>query len=512
MMEVWKESYIGALLMRFWALLTVDWPQSVCGRALDAIERWVVHGAKESAICQFLWRDGLLARRWKDSLTCGLLDGLLNLPGAVCGWIYRKGKNFWDGSAVCRLVGRLGWMFALPMGLFLLVMLVVPHGHWDNRYALLGAVALTGLFVVGNCGREDRRLELHGVGPYFVLFMGFACFAFVTSISRKQSLRFVGFYLTLFLIVLLVVSAVKSYDQLKWLLALVVAGLTVASVYGCYQAVIGVEVVPSQQDMALNAGMPGRIYSFFDNPNNFAEILVMLMPFALALFLNAETWRGKLWGLFALCVSAVSLGATLSRSGWLGMAFAVVVFLFLENWKLIPLIVVLAVCALPLLPDYIYNRLLTIGNTRDSSLNYRFAIYQASGVLLKDYWFKGVGLGSNVLKTAFEAYPPMFDGNYPIHTHNNYLQVWGEMGIVGLITFLGTILYQLKQGVKAYLRTTDKRLRRFQAAAVAGFCGILLISAAEYTWFYPRNMFFYWFLFGVIMACAKLAPEEKVTP
>ena len=106
----------------------------------------------------------------------------------------------------------------------------------------------------------------------------------------------------------------------------------------------------------------------------------------------------------------------------------------------------------------------------------------------------------------------MFDGNYPIHTHNNYLQVWGEMGIVGLITFLGTILYQLKQGVKAYLRTTDKRLRRFQAAAVAGFCGILLISAAEYTWFYPRNMFFYWFLFGVIMACAKLAPEEKVTP
>lgn len=510
MTQAWQESYIVGFFLRLWAVLCENWPQSGFAKFLDRLEHWVVRGVGESAVCHFFWRDGIVTRSWPDSLTCRVLSWLIDLPGVVCRWLYRVGKSFWDGPAVFRLVGKMGGTFVLPLGLFLMVMLMVPHAKWDNRYALMGAVALTGLFVVGNGSRADVRLEIQRLGPHFVLFMGFICFAFVTSISRRQSLRFVGFYLTLFLIVLLVVSAVRSYDQLKWLLILVVAGLTVASLYGCYQAVIGVEVVPSQQDMALNAGMPGRIYSFFDNPNNFAELLVMLMPFALALFLNAETWRGKLWGLFALSVSAISLGATLSRSGWLGIALAVMVFLFLENWKLIPLILVLGVCALPLLPDFIYNRLLTIGNTQDSSLNYRFAIYQATGVLLKDYWVKGVGLGSDVLKTAFETYPAMFDGNYPIHTHNNYLQVWGEMGIFGLVTFLGTLVYQLKQGIKAYLRTTDKRLRRFQAAAVAGFSGILLISAAEYTWFYPRNMFFYWALFAVILACAKLAPDEKV--
>ena len=47
------------------------------------------------------------------------------------------------------------------------------------------------------------------------------------------------------------------------------------------------------------------------------------------------------------------------------------------------------------------------------------------------------------------------------------------------------------------------------AGAVAAFCGILVISLAEYTWFYPRNMFTYWFLFGVIMACVKLGHQEK---
>lgn len=47
------------------------------------------------------------------------------------------------------------------------------------------------------------------------------------------------------------------------------------------------------------------------------------------------------------------------------------------------------------------------------------------------------------------------------------------------------------------------------SAALAGFCGILVIGVAEYTWFYPRNMFIYFFLFGVIGACIKLAKTER---
>ncbi len=166
-------------------------------------------------------------------------------------------------------------------------------------------------------------------------------------------------------------------------------------------------------------------------------------------------------------------------------------------------------CAIPLLPETIYNRILTIGNTKDSSTSYRFAIYKASGVLMKDYWLRGVGLGSDVLKQTFKGYPPMFDGNYPIHTHNNYLQIWAETGLFGLLTFLGTILFQLKTAVKAYARGTDRRVKNLLAAAVAGFCGILLISVAEYTWFYARNMFIWFFLFGLITACAKLCERAE---
>ena len=60
--------------------------------------------------------------------------------------------------------------------------------------------------------------------------------------------------------------------------------------------------------MLVNYGMPGRIYSFFDNPNNFAEILVMLLPLVFALLIVSKNWRVKVLSLAALAVGVVSLG------------------------------------------------------------------------------------------------------------------------------------------------------------------------------------------------------------
>ncbi len=213
----------------------------------------------------------------------------------------------------------------------------------------------------------------------------------------------------------------------------------------------------------------------------------------------------------SLALGVAAIGFTYSRSGWIGLALAVVVFLALENWRLVPAMLVVGICAIPFLPETIYNRILTIGNMKDSSTAYRFYIFDATFTLLKDFWYRGVGLGSDVVNAMFTGYPAMPDGSFPIHTHNNYLQMWCETGIVGLVTYLGVILYTLKRGVKAFYQGTNRQARHILAAAVGAFCGILVIGLAEYTWFYPRNMFTYWFLIGLILASVKLVrePERK---
>lgn len=84
------------------------------------------------------------------------------------------------------------------------------------------------------------------------------------------------------------------------------------------------------------------------------------------------------------------------------------------------------------------------------------------------------------------------------------------MGIGGLISFAALLLYQIKSGLRAFYNGYgSRRLKNVLAAAVSAFCGILVISLAEYTWFYPRNMFLFWLLLGVIAACVKLGKDKE---
>lgn len=507
-MSIAKNSLFLRFFLAFWLGLRHAWGTSLPGRACAGLERWWMGQLRGSAVFRFMWREGAMSRAWPDSLACRLFTAVINIPCAVCKLLYRAGRPIWDGSLFCRLLTAVGGAGFFFLGLLMLVMLVAPHGMWNNTYGLLGTVAVAGLFVMGSASRAKDRLELDTLGPYMTLYMAFICIALAGSISTRLSMRFFAFHITAFLLVLLVVSTVRKYEQLQLVVALAVLGVSIASLYGCYQGYVGVEVVASQQDMTVNAGMPGRVYSFFDNPNNFAEQLVMLLPLDLALFLNCR-WRGKLLSLLSLCVGAVAIGLTYGRSCWIGLTFAVVVFLALIDWRWVPLFLLAGLAAIPFLPETIYNRILTIGNTQDTSTQYRFAIYDTTANLMRDHWVKGIGLGTDVMKEVFQTYPTNFDGNYPIHTHNNYLQIWAEAGIWGLLSFLGVLLYQLKRGVKAFRAALDPRVKRLLAAAIGAFCGISLVSVAEYTWFYPRNMFTYWFLFGVIAVCVKLVRQER---
>lgn len=495
---------LSALFTWFIGLWRESWLHGVFLRVGDALRR----GVEGSRICHILCREGVLERFWPESRTCRLVMILVNLPCALVKWVYRKGKTLWDGSFLFRTVTALGGGGAALVGLTMLVMLSAPHAAWNNVYALLLVVAVAGVYWLGTAG-SDRRLDVDLLGPYFLFFFAFLCIALVSSLAFDLSLRFFLFHLTGVLIVVLLVSATRTVGQVQGAVAVAAGGVLVSSLYGCYQGIIGVKVVASQQDMTVNAGMPGRVYSFFDNPNNFAEILVMLLPLLLALFLNSESFRGRVFSLICLGVGVVAIGYTYSRSGWLGLLLALFLFLAMQNWRVVPVAVVLGVLAVPFLPETILNRFLTIGNLQDSSTRYRFAIYEATGNLMKDYWLRGVGLGSDVMTKTFKSYPTMFDGNHPIHTHNNYLQMWGELGLFGGITYIALVFGHLKKGVKAFYAAENRKVRNLLSAALGSFSGILLISIAEYTWFYPRNMFVFYFLFGIIAACIKLTKLEK---
>ncbi len=503
-----SSSVLCQWVLTLWRGLQGLWAQSALGGWCHRRRMGVKNAGANSRVCAFVAREGSLWRGWGRSRFGQAVVWLFNLPVAAAKGLYRLGHRLWDGSLCFKGVTALGRKSWLLLGLFVLVMLVAPHEKWDNLYAFLGAAALWLVYALGCADRQGKTLEVGRMGPWFALYFLFITLGLVTSLSVPLSLRFYLFHLTGFFLVLVAVSAIDTKRQLTAVLVCAGLGLAVAALYGCYQGYVGVEVVASQQDLTLNKDMPGRIYAFFDNPNNFAEVLVLLTPLTGALTLNARSWRGRLLGLVALGLDIAAIGLTYSRSSWLGLVLAVVIFLVLMDWRFLPAMVVLGLAAIPILPESILNRILTIGNMEDSSARYRLAIWEDTGRLLKDYGLTGTGLGNDVMGRVFRHYPTLYDGNYPIHTHNNYLQMWGETGFFGLLAFLGLLLGQIKEGLRAF-RRADKALRRILAAALGSFVGILAVSVVEYTWFYPRNMFLFWFLFGVIASCIKLVGQRE---
>ncbi len=508
-MSVAVNSVFFQLILFLWKSLMRLWKESAlgkwCSRVGKSFRRW----GKASAFCGFLVWDGVLVRTWPDSFLCRAVTLVINIPCAAVRRIYGLAEGLWDGSVCLRGLSALGKMVWLPLGIVLAVMLCAPHEMWDNVYAFLGVLLVTALFLAGCMYHGRQRLQVERLGPYMILYAGFLVYGLAASFSTSLSMRFFIFHMTCFLIVLLMVSGINTYRQLHWMVALVGMGLMIAAAYGCYQGYIGVEVNVILQDVTLNKDMPGRVYAFFDNPNNFAEILVMLTPLMLALLINARTAAGRLMALAVLGLSVIAIGHTYSRSGWIGLVGAIVVFFAFQNWRLVPLLLAAGVLVIPFLPESIYNRILTIGNMEDTSTRYRLYIFESTAELLKDYGLRGVGLGNDVMKGIFGQYVPMVDGNYPVHTHNNYLQMWAEVGIFGLLAYLAAIFGQLKAGVKAFAAATDKRVKIMLSASISAMCGILVISLAEYTWFYPRNMFLFWFLFGTIVVCVKIARTNE---
>ena len=220
----------------------------------------------------------------------------------------------------------------------------------------------------------------------------------------KDSVNYFIQYMTAFIAVIIIVSSMKNVDNLNTVIEFAVFAVFLTSLYGIWQwKVVGIQVNPSLTDVTLNQGMTGRVYSTMGNPNVYGELLVLIMPFFGAIIFNTKSIINKIiYSLMSVPVLVILL-KTGSRSAWVAFAFAVFVFVFFKNKKLLPFLIIAGILAIPLLPSSIYRRILTLFNPNDTSLKYRKQILEPAMPMLKDFWFGGVGLGNKVFNIIYKG-------------------------------------------------------------------------------------------------------------
>ena len=501
-----QESY----LFTCWTALCAAYDESGLHRFLAYLGRWCSRQIDTSRILGVLCREGAVARAWEKSTLCHLLSWLVNLPGNLLHLLYRAFQKQFDQSVFANLAFSMGDETAIGESWVILLLWIIPFERWNNAYNFLGFAALLALFYVGSMRRFDTfRLDVRSVGPYAVAMFTAVVLGVVLSAYPSLSARFLMYHTVCLLCVLVTVSAVRSTGDLKRLAAGGSMVVLVSSLYAVYQRIQGVEVNESYVDLEVNAGMPGRVESFFDNPNTFAQMLILLLPIVLGLMLCAKRPVMKLAAAGIFAVGAAALGMTYSRASWVGIACAMAVAVFLWKPKLIPLCLLGAVLVIPMLPSSILNRILTITNTSDSSTSDRIPLYQAALATIERSPVTGAGLGTAAVQ-QFIKDNNLYHAKAPfVHAHNIYLQVWIEAGVLGAVSFVGAMLLNIKNAARAVRHCNDSAARTLTCAAASALCGIMVCGIADYPWNYPRVMSIFWFVFALCIAGTKLCGKER---
>ena len=447
-------------------------------------------------------------RAWRESVGYKVLDFLVNLLPRIFGALYRRFSSAFDNSLIFGYLSKLSDNLGLLSGLFLAAVLMIPQKYWNNMYSLLGVLALACLFLVYAMRKRGRGFSIAEIGPYLAAFAVFAVLSYLTSESRSLSTRFLAFHATCAILTLVIVSTITDRKQLNYFLIAMLAGFAIAVAYGCYQAKVGVKVVLWQVDTTVNKNMPGRVYSFFENPNGFAEIIVLLTPFVAVMIANEKEMMGKLLALLVLGGCVIAMATTYSRAGYMAFAAIFGLFVLFLNWKLVPAFLVLGIVMIPFLPDSIYYRLVSIVKG-DSSISSRAYTYNSAIKLVMDNWSLGIGLGTDVVQKSANSYSYYSNGYKFIHSHNTFMQIWVEMGVLGIFAFLGTISNWFKRGASWIIDGRCPRdLRNIILAGVAAIIGELIFGLVDYVWFYPRVMLIFWAVISVTISAVKLASSE----
>jgi putative inorganic carbon (hco3(-)) transporter len=227
-----------------------------------------------------------------------------------------------------------------------------------------------------------------------------------------------------------------------------------------------------------------RAFATFVTPNILGGYLAMIIP--LALIHKKSVWLISLFSV-ALILSK-SLGAGLS------IFLAFILYFYLRkglNKKRLPfLLVVLAMFSAVLI-----SRM----NAQKPHLLPSF-----STLMRLDYWRQtlkiiqasplvGVGIGN-------------FDLTYSRYAHNSYLQIWAEMGILGLASVLWLVFVVFQKG----LETIRNVLYKKQAAALITAAAVFLIhNLLDFSFFLPEVAFIWWLILGMC-AAERYQPKESL--
>ena len=364
----------------------------------------------------------------------------------------------------------------------------------------MAAAGFGSLLLAIVCDRK-KELKFNSVNKFIYIYAGVYLFSIFASVDVRGSLF--GGFLTVFFVLFAVVAenAFETKLQVKGLMFVMCGIGVLVSLYGFYQYMFQSKFGGVWVDTEMFESISFRVYSTLENPNVLGEYFLLIIPFAVAGFFVSKQLILRLYYLGCGAVMMLCLILTYSRGCYIGILVAAAVFLVLLDRRFI-ILGVFGLLALPfVLPETIIHRFMSIGNMSDSSTSYRVYIWMGTINMLKDYWLCGIGPGQSAYNKVYPFYG--YNEISAPHSHNTFLQIMCDTGIVGIIVFLVTIYQYFKSLFTSYLKEESFEAKVFMISSMSGVSAFLVQSLFDYTFYNYRVMLLFWIFIGMGLAFTR---------
>ena len=279
-------------------------------------------------------------------------------------------------------------------------------------------------------------------------------------------------------------------------------------------------------------GIPRSIAGGF-NRNGVGGTLTLTIPFLAALAVNqysvfrvhySEKLKTGYWilkteyclllTLFALALSLLTLALTQSRGGILGTAIGLLAVAIWRDRRFAWLIVLGGVGLIVLIALGYDNTLIDFllrMDAKSGTLASRIEVWQRGVMMVRDFPMTGIGIGT--YNTIAHLMYPFFiaaPDEIVAHAHNNFLEIAVDLGIPGLVAFVGLLVGWLVGLVRGYHATNDGMVRAMLAGLAFGMLAHQVFGLTDAFILGTKPGVLMWVYFALVVVVWKKQAEWRV--
>jgi len=322
-----------------------------------------------------------------------------------------------------------------------------------------------------------------------VLFVLALIISSIFSIDKINSLKEIYRYMSGLLIFLTGIYLKDEY-RIRVIKVMVLTGFLI-SLLAIYQYSFGFRHILDylskekiSSTFALDYIQRQRVYFPFVTPNILGGYLAMIIPLILALWDKKKKLFLNPFFFFLISVSFALL-LTKSLGALLSLFLALIIYFYLQGnldrKRLLFVVGFLIIIGLIFLLRHSVTKQHILPTF---SLTMRLNYWIDTLKIIKIAPWQGFGLGN-------------FNLPFTRYAHNSYLQIWAEMGILGIISILWLIFVVFKSSLK---NIKDSPTKHQIAGLITANAVFLIHNLVDFSFFLPEINLIWWLILGLTLS------------